>query len=63
MIDEVAEACERDWLVCGVAVMFMVRGGLVRHDGTGRRLLATDAFDVEAAIAEFTVADLRSRER
>ena len=63
VIDEVAEACERDWMACCVAVMFMIRCGLVRQEGTGRRLLATDAFDVDAAMAEFTVADLRSRER
>lgn len=58
VVDEVAIGSRREWTTAHLAVAFLHERGLVRHEGVGHRLRAGADFSVEAALAEFAVAQM-----
>lgn len=59
-VDEIARDVNRGWTTAMVAIGFLQQRGLVRANGTGRRLEVADAFTPEAALAEFVVAEMKA---
>lgn len=61
-VDEIARDVNRPWITARVAIGFLQQRGLVRTNGTARRLEVSADFTPEAALAEFVVAEMKSRE-
>ncbi len=59
-VDEIARDVNRPWIMAFVAIGFLQQRGLVRANGTVRRLEAADDFLPEAALAEFVVAEMKA---
>ncbi len=63
VVDELATSSNRPWITAYIVVEFLTRCALVSVDGTGHRLRAADGFTSTQAIAEFTVGEIKARER
>jgi hypothetical protein len=60
VVDELATEANRDWITALIAVEFLKRVGLVLDEGTGSRLVASEGFSVDQALAEFAVGQMRA---